>query len=314
MEKHLRHPRVEPGFRSNGDTYDGARSLRTSRTKADHWLGAVALVMVVAIGLFAGWYMHGATSPPRYVVPEEVKPAPLLQNPARKPGTTKPAHPVAPAQLAEGEGPPPTLATSDAALTKLMNLLASRRDVMRHLRLDGFIRRFVATVDNLPRDSAPASHWPVKPPKAGLDVVSMGTYTMIGPDNELRHAPFILFVESLDPAALVQIYQRMYPLFQQAYEELGYPGSHFNDRLIAVIDHLLEAPEPAEPLIVELVQVQGPVQYTRPWLHYEFVDPELQSLSAGQKIMIRVGLVNERRLKARLAYIRAALLQLPGDR
>jgi hypothetical protein len=43
-------------------------------------------------------------------------------------------------------------------------------------------------------------------------------------------------------------------------------------------------------------------------VRYEFVDPQLQSLAAGQKILLRVGPANERRLKAKLAQLRAALL------
>jgi len=40
---------------------------------------------------------------------------------------------------------------------------------------------------------------------------------------------------------------------------------------------------------------------------FEFADPSLEQLSAGQKIMIRIGPVNESRVKAKLADIRHAL-------
>jgi hypothetical protein len=42
-------------------------------------------------------------------------------------------------------------------------------------------------------------------------------------------------------------------------------------------------------------------------VRYEFADPALESLSSGQKIMLRVGPVNERRLKEKLAEIRGEL-------
>jgi hypothetical protein len=85
-------------------------------------------------------------------------------------------------------------------------------------------------------------------------------------------------------------------LFQQAYEELGYPDGYFNDRLISVIDDLLDAPE-----------ISAPVYVHQPKVLYEFVDPELEGISAGQKILIRVGPENELRLKAKLRTIRAML-------
>ena len=49
------------------------------------------------------------------------------------------------------------------------------------------------------------------------------------------------------------------------------------------------------------------MQPTRPWVLYRFVDPELEALSAGQKILLRTGPVNEHRLKARLSELRGLL-------
>jgi hypothetical protein len=76
---------------------------------------------------------------------------------------------------------------------------------------------------------------------------------------------------------------------------------------VAVIDHLLQAPEPAGPLAVKLVEFKGDEASDRPSRHYEFVDPRLESLSAGQKMLIRTGLVNERRLKTKLRELRAQI-------
>jgi hypothetical protein len=97
---------------------------------------------------------------------------------------------------------------------------------------------------------------------------------------------------------------RLYPLFQQAYEDLGYPKRYFNDRLVEVIDQLLATPEVAGELKVHLPAINGPVQPERPWVLNEFDDPALQSLSAGQKILLRMGPVNERRMKTKLSEIR----------
>ena len=49
---------------------------------------------------------------------------------------------------------------------------------------------------------------------------------------------------------LASIYVRYYPLFQEAYEELGYPGRYFNDRVIEIIDHLLQTPDIVEPIFI----------------------------------------------------------------
>ena len=55
------------------------------------------------------------------------------------------------------------------------------------------------------------------------------------------------------------------------------------------------------------IEIKGDMPSERPWVHYEFVDPALESLSAGQKMMIRTGLVNERRLKTRLREFRGQI-------
>ena len=71
-----------------------------------------------------------------------------------------------------------------------------------------------------------------------------------------------------------------------------------------MIDQLLATPDVSEPLKIRLPQINGPLQPERPWVLYEYEDPTLQSLSAGQKIMLRMGTVNERRMKSKLAEIR----------
>ena len=100
----------------------------------------------------------------------------------------------------------------------------------------------------------------------------------------------------LTTEALVAVYKHFYPLFQQQYENLGYPGKYFNDRVVEMIDHLLAAPE-----------VREPVQLIQPGVFYEFADPELERLSAGQKIMVRMGYENMMKVKTKLREIREAL-------
>jgi hypothetical protein len=59
-------------------------------------------------------------------------------------------------------------------------------------------------------------------------------------------------VTGADHDELIATYRRFYPLMQEAFAQLGYPDGYFNDRVIAVIDHLLATPEPEEP--IRLVQ------------------------------------------------------------
>jgi hypothetical protein len=48
---------------------------------------------------------------------------------------------------------------------------------------------------------------------------------------------------------------------------------------------------------------------TQPHILQEFADPALQSRSAGQKILLRIGNANATRVKAKLREIRAVLIE-----
>jgi hypothetical protein len=198
----------------------------------------------------------------------------------------------------------PTVADSDTRVMKALVDLFGSKNVAGFLQFDGIVRRFVATVDNLAREQAPASAWPVQPTKQRFITEGQGERQAIAANNAARYNAIVLFAESVDPGKAAKVYARLYPLFQQAYEELGYPGRYFNDRLIAVIDHLLQAPEPQGPVQVRLVEVKGNVPSQRPWVRYEYVDPKLESMSSGQKIMVRMGPENERKMKASLRGFR----------
>ena len=105
--------------------------------------------------------------------------------------------------------------------------------------------------------------------------------------------------EALPTEPLVALYTRFYPLFQEQYENLGYPDKYFNDRVVEVVDHLLATPE-----------VQEPVRLVQPGVLYQFADPKLENLSAGQKIFLRMGQANAAKLKSKLREIRRALVSM----
>ncbi len=266
-----------------------------------------ALLALAAAGGAAWWWWRGAPPPPR---PARVEPpaAAVEPAPASAPSVadTGPKHPIAP-EPAATPTPLPALAEADAVVGEALAQLVGRSGVMAFLATDGFIPRVVVTIDNLARPMAASRLWPVQPTPGKLQRLAVGDGELIGPDNGKRYEPFVALVASVEPSRAAALYRRFYPLFQQAYADLGYPKGHFNDRLVEVVDHLMAAPEPAQAPAVKLVEVKGEVPSTRPWVRYEYADEKLESLSAGQKIMVRIGLTNERRLKGWLAGFRRAI-------
>ena len=120
----------------------------------------------------------------------------------------------------------------------------------------------------------------------------------LSPENYGRYDALVSMATGADLDELAATYRRFYPLFQEAFAQLGYPDGYFNDRVVAVIDHLLATPEPEEP--VRLVQ---------PHVLYEFADPQLEALSGGQKLLIRMGPDHISRIKSVLSDFRARITQ-----
>lgn len=263
---------------------------------------ALLPVVIVAaiIGAVALWWTMFRPVPqaPAAFAPAAATSSP---RPAAAPATSSIEYPLE----AAAQAPPLEAADIGTALTDLLG----RKAVLSFLELDDFPRRFVATVDNLGRSHAPPMLWPINPTPERFMVEERPGGPVISPDNSLRYAPLVLLAELVEAGKAVDLYIRMYPLLQRAYQELGYPKGYFNDRLIEVIGQLLATPATGEPIKVQLTEVKGPVPSVRPWVRYEFADPALESLSAGQKILLRVGPVNERRLKARLAAFRQELIK-----
>ena len=208
----------------------------------------------------------------------------------------------------------PPLSDSDPQVRATLLEWLGKDSVAKFLQLDDFVRHVVATVDNLGRSHAAPRLWPISPMPGRFAVQQAGEGTEVTPGNAERHSAFLAFVEAVDTKRALALYVRWYPWFQQAYEELGYPGRYFNDRLIEVIDLMIATPIPSKPIQLRLTEVKGPIASTHPWLRYEFADPSLEALPAGQKVMLRVGPVNQRRLKAKLSEVRAMLTAAAPNR
>ena len=204
-------------------------------------------------------------------------------------------HPIEEAGAESKEGALPALNESDSAVkSALANVFPKSWE--QFFLLDGIVRRVVATVDALPRKSLPQRVLPVKPVPGHFETAGQAEGLLIARENSARYLPYLRLAEATDTRQLVTVYVRYYPLFQQAYAELGYPNGYFNDRLIATIDDLLSAPD-----------VPDAIPLTQPKVLYEYADPEMEALSAGQKIMLRMGAEAEARAKAKLRDIRRAL-------
>ena len=272
------------------------------------WITAIVLVL---LGL-AAWFFLSSREP----AVEEAPPlVPAVQEPAPaptpEPVVEPPAEVETPAPEPVVEAPPlPELADSDpAALEALIDMVGSE-PVDGFVAQEAVIPRLVATVDALGARQVPAAIQVVQGPGGEFQATAderPGSVILdevgdpipqyvLDPANYPRYTPYVEMLEAVDPAQAAAVFKRYQPLFDEAFAQLGYAEGDFEQRLRAVIDELLATPD-----------VSDPVRLIKPEAYYLFADKELESLSAGQKVLIRMGPANAARVKARLTGIRAAL-------
>ncbi|HEX7382535.1 MAG TPA: DUF3014 domain-containing protein [Nevskiaceae bacterium] len=286
------------------------------RRRHGAWLWLILVVVILAI---AGWLynrfgLSSAPEPPTASI-ASVAPAPAASTnlpetaPAGAPAL--PSFPVpttstaTPATASAAALKPPSEASFFDALKGVLGKATSAGvGAASALPIDvfpiseGLVRRIVATVDALGRNGPiPVRVRPVPPPPGLPDVTREGSQLTWSDANCTRYQPFIETLSRTDIRALVRVYFHYYPLFQQAYERLGFPNGYFNDRLVQVVDLMIATPSVTPPIVL-----------TQPQVLYQFADPTLEALPAGQKLMIRIGPRDEELVRAKLRELRAALV------
>jgi Protein of unknown function (DUF3014) len=258
-------------------------------------IGVAAAVVVVAAGT---WYFlqsrHAA--PPREPVAAQSPPAEPPAEPAIQ-------HPLPGGEASASKGPLPSLADSDAALSDALGQVVGLATVKDYLLPEGIIRRLVVTIDNLPRQKVAVQKRPTSAVAGSFVANGDELHASLDPKNFARYQPMVAVIAKLDMQQVAAVYIRFYPLFQQAYQDLGYPNGYFNDRLVQVIDSLLATPQPT-----------GPIALVRPNVMYVFADPALESRPAGQRLLIRMGPDNAAVIKTKLDELRAAITAAPLKR
>lgn len=264
------------------------------------WLIPALLAAAVSAGLWYYWAnVAGQTSrdadtapaPGSGTLPEEPRIGPL--------------HPLPAVEFSESSGDElrelPSLSDSDEYFKLELSGLFGE-SVGSLLADSRIIERVVATVDNLPRDHVAERIRPVTALSGPFVADPEGgeRYT-ISAESIRRYDSLVSIIANADVAELIDLYRRYYSLFQKAYVDLGYPDGYFNDRLVAAIDDMLAAPDVDEPVLI------------RPHVMYEFEDPDLESRSSGQKLLLRMGSDNAAIIKSTLRNIRDEIaVEPPG--
>jgi hypothetical protein len=199
-------------------------------------------------------------------------------------------------------GPVPQLDASDDFVRALVRQLSQKPEWAAWLASGDLVRSFVVAVDKIAVGSSPAKELRPAAPAAKFQPLGTGKLLRIDPSSYDRYNAMANVVDAIDPEGAARAYRRLHPLFQQAFDELGYTNLSFDERLARALGRLVDVP----------VQ-EGDVMLRATSVTFQFADPELEALSPAQKHLLRMGPHNMRLVQSKLrAFARAAGLTQAG--
>ncbi len=220
-------------------------------------------------------------------------PAPMSAAPAPAAATKEPPRPLG------GTAEPitlPALDASDALVRTLVRALSQNPAVAAWLTTNGLIRTFTVTVANIADGATPAKHLKVLRPSSAFRIVERGGRPYADPRSYDRYVTIADAIASVDPAEAARLYATLKPRIEEAHRDLGSPDRSFDRTLERAIVTLLDTPV-----------VDSPVRLKPEGIGYAYDDERLESLTAAQKQLLRMGPRNIRIIKERLRGIALAL-------
>lgn len=240
--------------------------------------------------------------------PETPLEPPVVEEPQPEPTPEpRPEPEVEPEPEPEPE-PLPDLDQSDEPVNEDLQEVFGEEPVTRLIVRDELLRKAVRAASAAAADSKVVHEYrPLVSPPPPLAVEAVGEarteaeqeYRLL-PENYARYDRYVALLTETDPQTIISWYQRYRPLLEEAYREQGVENGTLHEQLLAIIDELLDAPEPPADIRLE-----------RPKVFYEYRDPELEALPDLHKLMLRIGQEHHKAVKSALQVLKAELEEMP---
>ncbi|MGL5024457.1 MAG: DUF3014 domain-containing protein [Shewanella oncorhynchi] len=274
-----------------------------------------AIVLVVLLSAGGYYYYSGDSDSPKLipnapiVLPETPPSEPMTLESAPEPETTETTPAVTETNTNSTETtavtepevvvePVPVLAESDAFVQQKALAMINNNVLSSSLVQQDLVRQFVVFVDNLAQGELTRKVSPLKGPEKLFSVSEITNKVYLNPEGFHRYDAYVDSIAKMDEQSLITTYKQLTPLLEEAFTELGYSNAKFNDRMLQAIKMLLAAPIIEDPIELNSISV-----------NYQFVDPNLEALPSAQKLLIRMGPENTRKLKVALRKIESQLSQ-----
>jgi len=262
-----------------------------SQNKSILIAAAVLVILLLGAGVLYWHYTRPPAAPPT----------------VEQPKTTEPSQPPPAAEVKVGEekeAPPqpevrlPALDQSDDFVRQMLKNLSPHGKLGEWLRIKNIIRVFVAAIDNIANGKSPRPQLGFLSPGQAFQVNEKGDRIYLDPQGYERFDIITDAMVSFSTSRTVQVYQKLKPLFQEAYRELGYPQKDFHTTFIQAMKRILDTP------IVEreiLLKEEGT------GLNYIFIDDGLENMSEVQRHLLRMGPKNTQKIQQKVREIALAL-------
>jgi hypothetical protein len=273
------------------------QEIKRRRKRSSNLTRIFLLVALIAGGVAVYFFRQGSPDPIEEIAVEEeviFEPEPAPE-PVREVVVEAPPVEIEPAPEAKPIDLPP-LAQSDPLVRELAGDLSTRAELDEWLLANDLLWRFTISVMNVAEGTSPRHQLSVMAPRRAFKArVQEGRIT-IDPASYARYDGIADVFTSLHTRATVRLFERLRPLLDQAYADLGFPDASLDDTLRRALSELLLTPQlEGEPLLAPGI------------VSYEYEDPRLEALSPAQKQLLRTGPGNVARIQAKLREFAAKL-------
>ena len=198
--------------------------------------------------------------------------------------------------------PLPPLDETDALVRQLIAQLSSNPTVAAWLTTDGLLVNFALVTRQIANGESPTKELGAIGPVPAFRVRPSRDDLLLDPSSYRRYDRYAQAVSSIDARGAARLYATLKPRILDAYRRMGQPNAEFDPVLERAIVELLNVPA-----------VQGEIELAPSGIVYAFADPKLESMSAAQKQLLRMGPENVRAVQAKLREI-ADYLGIPAAR
>jgi hypothetical protein len=166
----------------------------------------------------------------------------------------------------------------DDLLRKLASAGSKSNDLAGWLSAPDIVQRIAAASRLIADGKSPRPVLMFVELEGDFSVFEQGGKIFMAPESYRRYDGLVRAFTSLEPAYAARAYSDLRPYFDSAFSQVARKGERFDDVLAAAVLRITSVKFP-----------EGPIELAEKGAIYTFADPSLESLSAVEKHVIRMG-------------------------